>query len=61
MERLCLIIRLRELPRQKCSEYLESLKYPKEVTNGARRIIEDYETSGQWHFAEEGKMYKHQE
>ena len=35
---------------------LESLHYPKEITNGARRIIEDYETSGQWHLPEEGEI-----
>ena len=32
---------------------LESLHYPKEITDGARRIIQDYETSGQWHLPEE--------
>lgn len=35
---------------------LESLHYPKEITDGARRIIEDYETSGQWHLPEEGDI-----
>ena len=32
---------------------LESLHYPKEITDGARRIIEDYEANGQWHLPEE--------
>ena len=35
---------------------LESLHYPKEITNGARKIIEDYEMSGQWHLPEEGEI-----